>query len=267
MKIFVLAFLLLPFSCLGQVSITGKLISTADKNPVVDASVFLSNATVGNKSAADGLFALRGVKPGQYELVVTVIGFETYRQTVLAAGENIKLPDIKLVPKTTVLKEVNIRPDADWDRKYAIFKTEFLGSSAMAAKCKILNPEVLSLEYDKTTRKLTGSTYDFLEVENKELGYRVKYLLNKFLKDSKINMVYYDGSALFEEVKGSAKDKKRWIKNRRLVYEGSSMQFLRGLVANDIDGFGFKVLRLIRKANPAYNGLNDKYLQTLVNVP
>ncbi|MCO5937088.1 carboxypeptidase-like regulatory domain-containing protein [Mucilaginibacter sp. RB4R14] len=267
MKNLLLAFLLLPVTCIAQISITGKLTNNADKSPVADASVFLSNATVGNRSANDGAFILRGVKPGQYELVVTVIGYETYRQIVLAAGDNITLPDIKLTAKTTILNEVSIRPDPNWARNYDIFKREFLGSSDMAANCKILNPGEVSLQYDKASRKLTGSSYDFLEIENKALGYRVKYLLGRFLKDTKINLVYFEGSALYEEMKGSAKDRKRWLKNRRLAYEGSSMQFLRGLVGNDLDGNGFKVLRLIRKPNPDFNGLNDKYFQTLVNVP
>ncbi|RYU90575.1 carboxypeptidase-like regulatory domain-containing protein [Mucilaginibacter terrigena] len=267
MKRFLLMLLFTPFACFAQISISGKIINGTDKSPVADASVFLSNATVGNKSAGDGTFILRNVKPGQYELVVTVIGYETYRQAVLAAGGSISLPDIKLIPKTLVLKEVNIMPDPNWERNYDAFKQEFLGTSSIALKCVILNPGMVDLEYDKSTRTLTGSSYDFLEIDNKALGYHIKYLLTKFLKDGKINLVYYEGSALFQEMKGSAKEKARWKKNRKQVYEGSSMQFLRAIVGNNMPNYGFKVLRLIRKPNPAYTGLNDKYIQTLVNVP
>jgi hypothetical protein len=267
MKCFLFVFFILPIACFAQINITGKIVNTADKKPVANASVFLSNATVGDKTNDDGAYVLRNVKQGQYELVVTVIGYETYRQTVMAGADNISLPDILLTSKTTELKEVSIRPDPDWEWKYDTFKLEFLGSSAMAKQCKILNPQMVDLDFDKATRKLTGSSFDFLEIENKALGYRIKYLLTRFVKDSKINMLYYEGSTLFEEMKGSARDKKRWLKNRKLAYEGSSMQFLRGLVGNDIGSYGFKALRLIRKPNPAYNGLNEKYFQTLVNVP
>jgi hypothetical protein len=266
MKHFLFAFFMLPIACFAQITITGKIVS-ADKKAVVNASVFLSNATVGDKTNDEGAYVLRNVKQGQYELVVTIIGYETYRQTVMAGTDNISLPDIILTPRTTELKEVSIRPDPDWERKYDAFKLEFLGSSEMAKQCKILNPEMVDLDYDKDTRKLTGSSFDFIEIENKALGYHIKYLLTKFVKDSKTNMLYYEGSTLFNEMKGTSRDKKRWAKNRKLAYEGSSMQFLRGLVGNNIESYGFKALRLIRKPNTAYNGLNEKYAQTLVNVP
>jgi hypothetical protein len=267
MKRLLLFISLLPLTCFAQITITGKLTNATDKRSVADASVFLSNATVGNKSATDGTFILRHVKPGQYELVVTVLGFETYRQMVMAAGDNLILPDIQLTPKTNQLKEVVIKPDPDWEWKYDVFKREFLGSSELAKECKILNPEMVDLEYDKATRTLTGSSYDFLEVENKALGYKVKYLLSKFTKNNKSGLLYFEGSTLFEDMKGTPKQHRRWLKNRRIAYEGSSMHFLRAVVGDNVEGNGFKILRLIRKPNPGYNGFNDKYFQTLVNVP
>jgi hypothetical protein len=266
MKHFCLLIFLLPLTCFAQITITGKLINATDKTAVADASVFLSNATVGNKSANDGSFILHNVKPGQYELVVTVVGYETYRQTLMAGTENLSLPDIKLTPKTNELKEVVIKPDPDWEWKYDTFKREFLGSSDLAKECKILNPQMVDLEFDKASRTLNGSSYDFLEIENKALGYKIKYLLAKFIKNNKSGLVYFEGSALFEDMKGTPKQQRRWLKNRRIAYEGSSMHFLRAAVGNNVEGNGFKVLRLIRTPNPNYNGFNEKYSQTLVNV-
>ncbi|QHS55665.1 carboxypeptidase-like regulatory domain-containing protein [Mucilaginibacter sp. 14171R-50] len=267
MKRFLAMLFFIPFACYAQVSITGKLVNATDKSDVADASVFLSNATIGNKSAADGSFVLRGVRPGQYELVITVVGYETYRREVLVASDNISLPDIGLTPKITSLAEVNITPDPAWERNYDVFKEEFLGTSAMALRCTILNPETIDLEWDKNALQLTGSSSGFVEIDNKALGYHIKYLLSRFIKDSKISLVYYEGSALFEEMKGTAREKERWEKNRQLAYEGSSMQFLRAAIGNNITGYGFEVLRLIRKPNPDAKGFNDKYIQTLVNVP
>jgi hypothetical protein len=63
---------------------------------VQKASVFLSNATFGTATADDGTFSLRGVKPGQYDLVVTTLGYEEYTQKVLVGSQpialNIELP-------------------------------------------------------------------------------------------------------------------------------------------------------------------------------
>lgn len=262
-----LLFLLTPFACLAQITITGKVINAADNKPIANASVFLSNATVGDKTAEDGSFSLRGVKPGQYEFVVSVVGFDTYRETVRAANEAISLPDIKLLAKTTQLKEVKVVIDNDWENNFQKFKDDFLGTSTAAQDCKIVDFDALSLDYDKRKRILTGSSYDFLVIENKYLGYRIKYLLNKFEKNEQSGVLYFEGSSTFEEMQGSPTQKRRWKKRRRETYLGSSMHFLRSLIVDSTAQEGFVIYRLIRKPNPAANGLNNKFIQTLVKVP
>lgn len=269
MKRLLTIFFILPVTCFAQIKITGKVIDAETKTSVASASVFLSNASVGNKTDNAGLFVLQNVKPGQYELVVSIVGYETYRQTIMTADKDITLPDIKITLKTTGLKEVNIRPDPNWANNYFTFKREFLGTSELAKQCRILNPEMVDLEYDKTTRVLSASSYDFLEIENLALGYKIKYLLSKFIKDNKENKVYFEGSALFENLKGSDKDKRRWQRNREKAYLGSPMHFLRAIIGNNLAGNKFEAMRLIRKPDPDYHGgLNQhKYIQTLVNAP
>jgi len=259
--------LLFPVTCFAQSIITGKVINAANKTPIGHASVFLSNATVGNKTNDDGTFVLTNVRAGQYELVVSIVGYETYSQMVKVNNANITLPAIGLVLKTTELSVVNIRPDPNWERNYANFKREFFGTSDIAAQCKILNSEVLDLEYNANSRKLTASSYDFLIIENKALGYRIKYLLNTFVKDGKANSLYFEGSAFFEHMKGSRSDVRRWEKKRNQAYVGSSMHFLRSVISNSVQENNFRVLRLIRTPNPKYNGFNYKYFQTLINKP
>jgi hypothetical protein len=41
---------LLPFAAMGQYRITGRVVDAATKQPVADASVFLSNASAGAKT-------------------------------------------------------------------------------------------------------------------------------------------------------------------------------------------------------------------------
>jgi hypothetical protein len=69
------------------------------------------------------------------------------------------LPDLLIFPKTIVLNEVKIKPkyDPDRDRNYEWFKQRFLGTSERSAACKILNPEILDLDYDEKTNTLTAS--------------------------------------------------------------------------------------------------------------
>ena len=241
----VILFLLIPFTVFSQ-KIRGRVVDADDGEPVPNASIFLSNAMASTAGNAEGYFVLAAARPGQYELVVSVVGFDSYHTMILVENADIDLKEIKIKPKITELAEVNVGPDKDWFTKYDLFKREFLGSSALAKKCKILNPEVLALQFEKGKTVLTGSGYDFLEVENAELGYKIKYQLNKFIRNSRTGLVYYEGTALFAEMKGSRSKIRRWQKNRYMAYLGSTMHFLRSVIQNRIDEENFEVRRLIR---------------------
>ena len=251
--------------------INGRVINRITKKPVANASVFLNNTSTGAQTTNDGTFAFNNTRPGKYELVVSVIGFETYKQSIVICNRNIVLGDIEISPKQIVLHEVNViarRQTKDERQKYlSWFTNEFIGTSAVAEQCKILNPEVLDLSYDATKNTLTASSSDFLVVDNRALGYRIKYMLTNFKLDNdpsaKIRLDY-EGSILFEELPGAAKQQKRWQKHRQSVYEGSVMHFLRSAAADAIEREGFRVLRQDNYANP--ERLSDSLIQSKIAI-
>jgi len=258
--------LLLPFISLGQISIRGKVINQTDGQPIANASVFLSNATIGSQTTRDGAFTLQNVKPGRYDLVVSIIGFETYNQTVTVDKNNVKLPDIDLVPKITALTQVTIKYHADPDREKYLnwFKDELLGTSERAKECRLINPDVLDLHYDEPSHTLTASSYDFLEIRNNALGYKIKYLITDFTFEN-INesqkTTRYKGPVLFEELRGTKAQERRWQKNRQEVYENTVMHFLRSVVANKTEEEGFRIQKQITFNNPdrpSDNLINEK---------
>ncbi len=251
----------------ASAEITGRIINGTDHTPIPNASIFLSNATIGDNTANDGAFSLKRIKPGKYDLVVSIIGFETYKQTISVNNINISLPDIVLFPKTIALKEVTIKPviDPEWDRYYAWFKDEFLGTSNLASECKIINPEILDFDYNDTTQTLNASANDFLIIENRALGYKLKYLLTNFkyaMNKSEIQ-VHYEGSAFFESLAGTPSEQRRWQKKRRDVYQGSEMHFLRSALNNQTDEDVFRILRMERCVNPERP--NDSLITAKVN--
>src|SRR5258705_13968729 len=95
-----LLLLFAPLICFAQIKITGRIINADDKKPISNVSVFLNNAIVGDKTADDGSFTLSNVKPGQYDLIVTILGFETHSQPLSVGSHNIVLPEISISPKT-----------------------------------------------------------------------------------------------------------------------------------------------------------------------
>ncbi|MCC8411209.1 carboxypeptidase-like regulatory domain-containing protein [Mucilaginibacter sp. UR6-1] len=257
--------LLLPLSSIGQYKITGRVLNAVDNKPIDKASVLLNNTTIGTASIANGGFSLVNVKGGKYEIVISAVGYEAYMGNVFIDGADIDLKDIKLISKSIVLNEVNVRPDAEWFAKFDAFKREFIGSSKLASKCKILNPEILDLEYSDNKLVLKASTDDFLIIENEQLGYRIKYLLKEFVRDNRNRMLFYAGSTLFQEMKGTASQKKKWRKNRLKVYEGSQVHFLRSAIGNRLADEHFEVLRLVRDTTKGKGIFNR--VQYLVKQP
>jgi hypothetical protein len=236
--------------------INGTVVTAIDKMPLANVSVFLSNATIGARTAADGSFSLSGIRPGKYELVISIVGFETVRQPIDADSKSIIVPPVIMSPQTILLNEVavNYRKDPYRERNYAWFRDEFIGTSNLAHDCKILNPEMLDLDFNADANILTASSVDFLQIDNYALGYKIKYLLTNFDKDitnTGSNDIEFGGPAFFQEMRGTAAQEKRWEKRRREVYEGSVMHFLRSVLNNSYAEDGFRVLRIMHLPNPA----------------
>ena len=243
----ILLFPLISFAQTGTVS--GKVSAIDSKAPLGKASVFLSNATFGTVTADDGTFTLNNVKPGQYDLVVSILGYESFTQSILVSSKPLQL-QIEMVPRMIQMKEVVITTNANWKKNYALFVKNFIGTSANSKLCKVLNPHVVSLVYHKKTQTLEASTDEFLVVENRALGYKVRFLVHNFESSTLSNEIKYSGQVLFEELKGSKSQQEKWKLKRQEAYYGSSMQFFRALSRQDLQEQGFVLYQLQRKPNP-----------------
>lgn len=240
---------LMPLFSMAQYSVSGKVINLYDKKSIEKASVFLSNTTIGSATAEDGSYTLTNIKSGQYELIVSAVGYETVSKTIIV-NQQLNIPYTELTPKTISLNAVIVKPDPDWQQNYTLFKQEILGPSDYAAQCKILNPEVLNLNFNKSSRLLTATSNDYLEIENKALGYKVRYRLTDFVRNFVSGSLYYQGDTFFIPLPGSASQQKRWRKNRLNAYLGSSQHYLRSALGSQLTEQGFKTMQLIRKPNP-----------------
>jgi len=247
--------MLLPLACFAQVVITGRVLNQADTKPLANVSVFLNNTTIGDKTTSGGTFTLHNVKPGKYELVISIIGYDTYQQPVIVGYNNLELPDITLFPKAIGLSEVTIKSHQNPHRAadLEMFKREFLGTSVRARECTILNPQALTVEYNDTTSTFTASSDGFLEIENAALGYNIKYRIAKFfMRINSVNQknVFFQGSVFFSEMKGTPAQQNNWEINRQEAYDNSPMHFLRAALADKLDREGFRVQQYAIYANP-----------------
>ena len=243
-------FLIFPFIAMAQSgTISGTVTSADSKKPLPRASVFLSNSAIGSATNEEGKYILSGVRPGQYTLVVSILGYEQYSKTILVGREPMKL-DIELAQKPLMLREVVISSNADWKKNYEAFRKEFIGTDENAKYCEIINPHILNITYNPSKELLHADADQFLVVENKALGYRVKFLLNDFKIDKIANLISREGQQVFEELPGSEAQKKRWHEKREEAYYGSSMHFYRSLYTDKLAEEGFQIYRLSRYLNP-----------------
>lgn len=242
---------LCPFLADAQFSITGKVISADDHLPLPNASVFINNTTIGCTADAGGKFNLLHIKPGDYELVVTMVGFNTVRLVLKVAGNSVSVPDIMLAPSVNNLREVSVsaRQDARRDGYMDLFQRTFLGTSARAGQCKILNPELIDFHYDAQTKTLSSQSVDYLLIENKALGYKIRYLLTYFRLDQSTNQFAYEGPVYFEPMLGPDEQQLSWKKGRDDLYNNTITSFLRAALQDRLAENGFSVFRC--GTNPA----------------
>ncbi len=210
--------------------------------------VYVSGYKIATVTDNDGKYSLP-LKPGNYDILVQLIGYKALNKNVVVSDKAVKL-ELILEESVTQLAEVTIKPDPNREHYINMFKNYFIGTTPNAEQCKLINPNVLIVDYDKETFKLTVKTTQFLIVENKALGYRIKYLLNNFEYDGKTRIIYYEGFPYYEDLKGSARRKKIWKQKRITAYLGSSQHFFKSLFNQRATEEGFIINKLITKENP-----------------
>jgi hypothetical protein len=247
-NLFIVIIFLFPIFISAQKILTGK-VTDEKNNPIANASVFLSNTSIGTKADDDGSFEI-SIPNGRFNLVVSSIGFQTLLQEIHSADLPILL-HIRLKIKTEELENLVIEPfeKNGWEKWGLFFTQNFIGTTSQATTCRILNKEVIKFRHSKSTNKLTAIATEPIVIENKALGYTITLQLENFSYDFKTRYLIYIGYAYFKEMKGSASKIKKWKKERNDAYYGSIMHFMRSLFRNRIMEEGFQVRHLKKIVN------------------
>lgn len=263
--IMLLWFALLCTTAFSQFELKGKILAADTKNPLVAASVFLSNTSVGTVTNAAGEFTLP-VPSGRYDLVASFIGYETHVQTISTVPGNVLV--IELQPKAEVFDEVVVRGfEKDGWKKWGKFFTEnFIGTSQWAADCRIKNYDAIKFRNNKKENKLYAIATDQLVIVNNALGYTVKYQLEDFQYDFNSGYLLYLGYPLFNQMEGGQAKRNRWNKRRQEVYYGSMMEFMRALFRNRIKEEGYEVRRLVKTPNKEKLRVKELYRKHALSV-
>lgn len=228
-------------ACLAQTgsahfTIKGKVVELETGSPIISASVFLENTTIGTTTDQNGEFELKCSKYGPYKLIVSSLGFDLQSIGIKAyKAESFDLT-IKLKQKSIMLNEVSIEAEIpeDWEEYLKTFKEEFLGKTSNSEKTEILNPEVINFRFDEKTGTLYAFTDSTIKINNMALGYRLKVILDSFSFNRK-HLLRYIYHCQFEELKAEDDDQKaEWQDNRKDCYLGSQKHFFSSLVDKSV---------------------------------
>lgn len=203
------------------------------------ANVFLASTTYGTATDRQGDFRITQVRPGSYMLVVSMIGYASYREPIqISESGGIDNLNVRMERSLYEIEgiEVTAERDRTWQRHFERFKELFLGESERAEGTVLLNFEVLEFEEDAAGR-LTATASSPLELQNNVLGYTITYVLHEFSLDPHSGILRYQGEPLFTPISPRSEvEREVWQTQRKEAYLGS----LAHLFSSLIDGSTFE---------------------------
>jgi hypothetical protein len=246
--VFIVSILCFPLLTFCQRNIEGKVIGGDDRKPLLFANVFISNSTKGQQTDDKGNFKLTNVPAGMLDLVISYIGYETL--SIRIKADTLRKPLlILLTPDAIPLQGVTVkRLRNGFERYYPLFKEHFMGRTEFSASCILKNPSVLWFSLSDDESELTIKAEEPLEIENRALGYTIKYQLEEFKYSFSQNYVSYYGFPFFQEM--TTKNEKKllkWHENREKAYFGSPQHFFKSTINYDWANAGYKVYMMIRE--------------------
>ncbi|MCA9733349.1 carboxypeptidase-like regulatory domain-containing protein [candidate division KSB1 bacterium] len=228
----VLLFLFYSHLCAqtNRQDVLGTVIDLKTAEPLQGVNVFLANTMMGDATDAEGNFTIKNVPTGQFEIVVSMIGYEVYSQHIRVTMPMEKLFLFRL--KTKVLQGetivVNASEQKEWRKRLELFKSYLLGTTENAKKTIIENELCLDLTINDQGA-LVAQAAEPLVIINKGLGYKIEYVLRYFLARGK--HIKYAGNPKYTSlVPTSTEEKMEWQKKRKKAYEGSIRHFFSELI-------------------------------------
>lgn len=230
--------------------VKGRIIDMQTRESVPYADVYFAGTFKGTSSDQEGNFQMDVSSFISMPLTISAIGYYSYTLTDFSSGQPVV---ILLTPKVYEIGEVEISGNTAVRRRKAnlkAFRKEFLGESAIAKKCEILNEEAISFFYDSYKDTLRAFAMEPIQIRNKVLAYKVTYYLDQFEFNKRTTALDFSGSILFSEEDSTYR--RSILQKRKRAYVGSRMHFFRALWADDLYSTKFTI------HNPAGDQLSYK---------
>jgi hypothetical protein len=219
--------------------IRGTILDKNTKSAIDFATIYISGTYLGTYSDKEGNFELDISKYASLPLTISALGYYSVTLTKSTASDkNI----IYMTPKVFELEEVVIKDKSLKNKRknnLKLFKNAFFGLTPNASQCEIINENDITFNYNSDKDTLKAFASKPILIENRALGYRITYFLDKFELYKKNQSFFFTGNIIFNEDLTNEKLQKQLSANRRKAYLGSRMQFFRALWSNSLDENGF----------------------------
>ncbi|NBA77508.1 hypothetical protein GOQ04_18275 [Emticicia sp. ODNR4P] len=232
-KLLILIYLLNIQSSFSQKlfwEITGKVVDEKQK-PVEFANVFANNTSFRTTTDSNGSFKLHipNTVPN-IELVVSFVGFQGLRENITQQLGTEKIYSFSLKPIAIPEVTITAKRPKDFKRKWQLFQAALLGQSDFARECKILNPDVIRLQYDDE-KNLFASAVEPIYIQNDALGYKITLQMSYFKCNGSQSESVID--QFFEKLLPRDTEQEFiWNKNRKIAFKRSFRNFLVSVANN-----------------------------------
>lgn len=243
-KTLLLLLFLLPFCCTFAQVIKGTVVNDIDQ-PISDVNIYLDGTKTATTSAQNGTFTLNipNVKTG-----VLVFQKDNYETFTVNVSEVFNKTLKATLLKAQSIEEVKIIPftEAAYKKYINYFLNAFIGVDQENVKIK--NQRSLKFSYDSDNKILRVKAPQTLIIENKNLGYIIKYNLVEFSSDFENRTTRFYGTSFFTETKNTDKMKL----NRMNAFSGSQVHFFRSVFTKTTKDEGFVVNQITKFPNEKY---------------
>ena len=222
--------------------IKGTIFDNKTKERIYSASIYINGTFVGTLSNKDGNFQLDVSKYPSMPLTVSAIG---YYSATLTDFSSAKPTLIYLTPKVFELNEVVVNAKSNSRERrenLVIFRNEFLGTTGNSFNCEIANEEDIRFKLSADKDTLRAFATKPIIIDNKALGYKITYYLDKFEYCKPSSSFFFKGNIIFSEDLAADEAKQQYFdRKRKDAYLGSRMHFFRSLWIDNLNAAGYTV--------------------------
>lgn len=233
--------IIVEFTAKCQV-ISGTIIDKSNGNAITNAIVYFNGTFASTQSDQHGHFKLDISNYSLMPLIISALGYSSITLTTYSTNKELL---IYLTPKVFELKEFVVSAKLDTKARKAnlkLLRKQFLGNTSNALKCEIINEDDISFSYDTAHKTLKAFSSKPILIDNKALGYKISYFLDRFEYCKTNNSLLITGNYIFQEDKPKNKNQyNTFERKRKTAYLGSRMHFFRALWANNLAPEGFVI--------------------------